>query len=75
MEAAIESFCLPVGLEFRYPRAFSSEVDPVCVKKTGKNKNLKHRSDSIGSEKAPASVRGEQAVHMGERAVVQEISI
>src|SRR5882757_8766467 len=33
-------------------RAFSSEVDPVRVKKTRQNKKLEPRSDSIGTEKA-----------------------
>jgi hypothetical protein len=32
------------------PEAFSSEVDPVRVKKTRQSKNLELRSDSIGTE-------------------------
>ena len=39
-------------------RAFSSEVDPVRVKKTRQHKNLEPRSDSIGTEKALAVHRG-----------------
>jgi hypothetical protein len=38
----------------RQPRAFSSEVEPVRVKKTRQIKNLEPRFDSIETEKALA---------------------
>ncbi|MEH2559941.1 hypothetical protein V1286_007470 [Bradyrhizobium algeriense] len=37
------------------PGAFSSEVEPVRVKKTRQIKNPEPRSDSIGTKKAPGS--------------------
>src|SRR5437016_9982357 len=39
---------------FEPPVAFSSEVDPVRVKKTRQNKKLEPGSDSIRAERAPA---------------------